>query len=86
MVDIQSKQIKVGKLDIHYFSAGHGEPLVVITGLAVVQKGGCKVGLRSPGIIRYTFLTCPALVVVNHWMEIMAYQNLRSSWKILLIT
>ena len=33
MVDnIHSKQIKVGKLDIHYFTGGQGEPLVVIHG------------------------------------------------------
>jgi len=33
MVDnIHSKQIKVGKLDVHYFTAGQGDPLVVIHG------------------------------------------------------
>ena len=33
MVDkIYSKQIKVGELDIHYFTGGEGEPLVVIHG------------------------------------------------------
>ncbi len=30
--NIHSKQIKVGKLDIHYFTGGQGEPLVVIHG------------------------------------------------------
>jgi len=29
---IHSKQIKVGKLDTHYFTAGDGEPLVVVHG------------------------------------------------------
>ena len=29
---IHSKQIKVGKLDVHYFTGGDGEPLVVIHG------------------------------------------------------
>jgi len=33
MVDnIHSRRIKVGKLDIHYFTAGNGDPLVVIHG------------------------------------------------------
>ena len=32
MVNIHSKKIKVGKLDIHYVTGGHGEPLVVIHG------------------------------------------------------
>ncbi len=33
MVDnMLSKQIKVGKLDIHYFTGGQGEPLVVVHG------------------------------------------------------
>jgi len=30
--DIQNKQIKVGKLDIHYITGGEGEPLLVIHG------------------------------------------------------
>ena len=30
--NIHSQQIKVGKLDIRYFTGGHGEPLVVIHG------------------------------------------------------
>ncbi len=30
--NIHSKQIKVGKLDIHYFTGGDGDPLVVIHG------------------------------------------------------
>ena len=30
--NIQGKQIKVGKLNVHYFTAGNGEPLVVIHG------------------------------------------------------
>ena len=30
--NIQYKQMKVGKLDIHYFTGGHGEPLLVIHG------------------------------------------------------
>lgn len=32
MNDIHSEQIKVGKLDIHYFTGGEGKPLVVLHG------------------------------------------------------
>ena len=36
---MHSKQIKVGKLDIHYFTGGEGEPLVVIHGGGVGAQG-----------------------------------------------
>jgi len=41
--NIQGKQIKVGNLGIHYFTAGHGEPLVVIHGAG----GGAEGWLQS---------------------------------------
>ena len=43
MNNIHSNQIKVGKLDIHYFTGGHGEPLVVIHG----GGGGAEGWLQS---------------------------------------
>lgn len=44
MVDnIYSKQVKVGKLDIHYFTGGQGDPLVVIHG----GGGGAEGWLQS---------------------------------------
>jgi len=41
--NIHSKQIKVGELDIHYFTGGEGEPLVVIHG----GGGGAEGWLQS---------------------------------------
>jgi 4,5:9,10-diseco-3-hydroxy-5,9,17-trioxoandrosta-1(10),2-diene-4-oate hydrolase len=32
MLEIHSKRIKVGELDIHYFTGGHGDPLLIIHG------------------------------------------------------
>lgn len=40
---IHSEQIKVGKLDIHYFTGGEGEPLVVVHG----GGGGAEAWLPS---------------------------------------
>ena len=41
--NIHSKQIKVGELDIHYYTGGQGEPLVVIHG----GGGGAEEWLQS---------------------------------------
>ena len=43
--NIQSKRVRVGKLDIHYFTGGEGDPLVVIHG----GGDGARVWLESVG-------------------------------------
>lgn len=43
MKNIHSKKVKVGELDIHYFTGGHGDPLVVIHG----GSGGARAWIRN---------------------------------------
>jgi len=65
--NIQGKQIKVGNLDIHYFTAGHGEPPVVIHGAGGGTKSWLQSGTGVFGHYRvgYMFPTCPDLVTAS---------------------
>jgi len=43
---IDSKHVKVGELDIHYFTAGHGDPLVIIHGGGDGARAWLKTAVR----------------------------------------